>query len=181
MLSERPRIADLTFRLYDRPLHPELFPTTVERALALNGAAIVVRLTAAGHVLAWQRGPNHIVELTAVRGPELPDGQRLDHPFQGERHGRWIVPGLRYQVCLQAEVLTPELFVQVHDDLLADGERRGLLARFAPHRRLALAPLGLAIVEPVRRGVCISTFHTFPAEYAVIKSQSLIEADEQIP
>jgi hypothetical protein len=175
MPPERPKIADLTFRLYDRPLHPELFDAAVERTFVFDGAAIAVRLTPTGHVLAWSRGSSHLIELTAARTQDLPEGQRLDHPFLGERRGRWEHAGIRYQVCLQAERLAPELFVQVHDELVADGSRRGMLGRFAPHHRLALAPLGLAIVEPVRRGICTATFHTFPAECAVVKTQSLIE------
>ena len=48
MILERPKIADLAFRLYDRPVHPELFDPVAARALRIGGATLVARLTATG-------------------------------------------------------------------------------------------------------------------------------------
>lgn len=175
MILERPKIADLAFRLYDRPVHPELFDPVAERALRIGGATLVARLTATGHVLEWHRGDDHLVELTSANDQPWPPGHRLLHPFAGERRGRIELAGVRYQVSLHAEVLPPEIFLHVHDELVADGARRGLLFHFAPHRRLALVPLGFVAVEPVKAGISVATFHTFPAECAVVKTQSLIE------
>ena len=50
-----------------------------------------------------------------------------------------------------------------------------MLFYFAPHRRMALAPLGLVTVDPLPTGLSVATFHTFPAEFTVVKTQSLIE------
>jgi Protein of unknown function DUF2617 len=175
MTLERPKIADLAFRLYDRPLHPELFEPVAERSLALGGATLVARLTATGHVLEWHRGGDHLVEVTAERGHPLPEGHRLLHPFAGERRGRCDLPAVRYQVSLHAEVLPPELFLHVHDELAADGAKRGLLFHFEPHRRLALVPLGFIALDALPTGIAVATFHTFPAECAVVKTQTLIE------
>lgn len=175
MLTVRPKIHDLAFRLYDRPIHPELFEPVAERAIQIDGATLVARLTAHGHVLEWHRGDDHLVELTSANDRELPPGHRLLHPFAGERRGRCELAGVRYQVSLHAEVLPPEVFLHVHDELVADGAKRGLLFHFAPHRRMALVPLGLIAVEMLPTGLAVATFHTFPAECAVVKTQSLIE------
>lgn len=175
MILDRPKVEELVFRLYDRPVHPELFEPVAVRTIERGGATLVARLTATGHVLEWHRGDAHLVELTASGRQELPDGHRLTHPFLGERRGRCDLIGVRYQVSLHAEVLPPEVFLHVHDELAADGAKRGLLFHFAPHRRLALTPLGFIAVESLPTGLAVATYHTFPAECAVVKTQSLIE------
>lgn len=175
MILIRPKIEHLAFRLYDRPVHPELFEPVAERILRIGPATLIARLTANGHVLEWHRGQDHLVELTDTNDQEWPAGHRLLHPFVGERRGRCDLAGVRYQMNLQTEILPPEVFLHVHDELVNDGEHRGLLFHFAPHRRMALAPLGLITVDILPTGLSVATFHTFPAECALIKTQSLIE------
>ena len=75
----------------------------------------------------------------------------------------------------QVETLPPEIFAHVHDEILADGNKHGLLHNFQPTHRLALAPLGYVAVESRPSCLLLSAFHTFPAEHTIVKSQSLIE------
>jgi hypothetical protein len=173
----RPRVADLVFRLYDRPLHPELFDALATRRVDREGYRLAVHITPTGHILDWSHGDERITEATATADQLLPGrGQRLSHRFGGSRAGRCDVkPGLRYQIGTQVEVLRPELFEQIHDELRADGERKGLLFHFRPENRLRLSPIGVVIVEALPRCLSIAAFHTFPDEYAVVKTQSLIE------
>ena len=84
-------------------------------------------------------------------------------------------PRLHYQTSFQVEALPPEIFLHVHDEILRDGLKRGLLHNFQPNHRLSLAPLGFVAVEARSGCLFISTFHTFPEENTVVKSQSLIE------
>jgi hypothetical protein len=174
----RPPIAELVFRLYDRPLHPELFDALAVRRVERDGYQVEVRITRTGHLLSWTRGAVHVVELTTTAGHGLPAaGCRLDHRVAaGERTGRCEVgPGVRYQVSSQVEVLPPELFVHVHEEVVADGIRKGLLFHFRPENRLGLSPVGVVIVEALPACLSVSAFHTFPDELAVVKTQSIIE------
>ncbi|MBY0513507.1 MAG: DUF2617 family protein [Gemmataceae bacterium] len=173
----RPRVAELVFRLFDRPLHPELFDVLAVRRVDRDGYKLTVRITPAGHLLTWHRGPTQLTETTATAAQDLPTcGRRLGHRFQGGWRGKCeVAPGLRYQVSSQVEVLPPEQFLHVHEELRADGERKGLLFHFRPHNRLAVSPLGVVVVEALPRCLAVSAFHTFPDEYAVVKTQSLIE------
>ena len=41
--------------------------------------------------------------------------------------------------------------------------------------RLALAPLGFIAADARPGCLCLSSFHTFPGEHTVVKTQSLIE------
>jgi hypothetical protein len=172
----RPRVADVVFRLYDRPLHPELFDAVAARTVARDGQRLTARLTRTGHVLSWTDGDVHLEELTATADQELPDaGLRLSHRFTGSYRGKCPFPGLNYQTAASVEVLEPEQFAEQHAELVYDGERKGLLYHCKSDNRIGLSPLGVVIVEAVPRSLCITAFHTFPDEYAILKTQSLIE------
>ena len=175
----RPRVDDLVFHLYNRPLHPELFETLAFRRVERDGYVLNVRITPAGHVLTWDTPTAHLTEITAARDHELPaSGFVIRHRFQGE-HTDAVqpAPAISYQMSSQVEVLTPELFRHVHEEILADGLKRGLLHRFNPHHRLALSPLGFVAVEAWKGCLSVATFHTFPDEFTVVKTQSLIERE----
>ena len=83
--------------------------------------------------------------------------------------------GVHYQASFQVETLPPELFAHVHDEIVADGTKRGLLHHFRSHNRLSLPPLGFVCAEFRPGCLFLSSFHTFPGEHTVIKTQSLIE------
>lgn len=174
----RPRVAELVLRLYDRPLHPELFEAVAARAVARDGGRLTVRLTRAGHALSWADGRTHLEEVIATAGTELPEaGLRLTGRFDRAQCRRSELPGVRYQVSSQVEVLEPEQFVHVHAELLADGTRKGLVFHCQENNRVGLSPLGAVIVEALPRCLSVHAFHTFPDEFTVVKTQSLIEYD----
>jgi hypothetical protein len=173
----RPSARDMMFCVYGRHLHPELFDTLASRRVERDGYSLVVRVTPSGHVLSWQAGDVYLAELTTTRDHAPPcRGSMLRHRFQGERTGA-IPPiqGVSYQMSSQLEILPPEVFVQINDELTADGLRRGLLYLHAPHQRMALSPLSYITVEAWRGTLSVNTFHTFPGEFALLKTQSLIE------
>lgn len=173
----RPKLADLQLKVYDRWLHPEFFNTLTSRKISRDGYTLTVRVTPTGHVIEWNSRGEWIVEATTTPDQGLPEeGRRLNHRFHGEQRGQIVTKnGMRYQVSLQSEVLPPELFVQLHEELAEDGARRGLLFHFRPHNRLGLTPLGLITAENLPDGLSLTTFHTFPDEFAIVKTQSLIE------
>jgi hypothetical protein len=103
-------------------------------------------------------------------------GRWLAHRFDAGQRGRSeFAGGVRYQVSSQLEVLPPEQFLHIHEELAADGARKGLVFHCKTGNRLGLSPLGVIIVTAVPGGLSASAFHTFPDEFALIKTQSLIE------
>jgi hypothetical protein len=173
----RPPVADVTFRLYGRPLHPELFEVLACRTVERDGYTLSVRLTRAGHVLSWTQGCVHLEELTAIPEMDLPEfGRRIAHKFGGGQSGRSeFAEGVRYHVSSQLEVLAPEQFQQVHEELAAEGALKGLVFHCKTSNRLSLSPLGVVIVQTVASGLSIAAFHTYPEELTILKTQSLIE------
>jgi hypothetical protein len=174
----RPRIADVVFRLYSRPLHPEFFDVLTGRTVERDGYSLCVRLTRTGHLLTWTDGRIHLTEVTATTDMELPEsGKRLGHRFNGGQSGKSHFGTVRYQVSSQVEVLQPEQFAHVHEELAQDGARKGLVFHCKTGNRLGLSPLGVVIVQSLPGGLNASAFHTFPDELAILKTQSLIEWD----
>ena len=173
----RPRVADLVFHLYDRPLHPELFDTLARRTVRRDDFELTVRITRTGHAITWESKAAHLTEVTAAADLPLPSHRaRVQHKVRGEHCASLPCgPGLHYQTSFQVEVLPVEIFLHVHDEILRDGTKRGLLHNFQPHHRLALAPLGFVTVEAWSGCLLLSSFHTFPDEHTVVKTQSLIE------
>src|SRR5947209_6049235 len=177
VFSVRPRVSDLVFQLYGRSLHPELFEIRAVRRIQHNGADVTVRITRTGHVISWATRRIYLTEIAAAADPLLPPKRRLlNHRLRGEQSDAVsCLQGVSYQMNFQVETLPPEVFLHVHDEIVADGAKRGLLHNFQPHHRLALAPLGLVTVEARASCLFLTSFHTFPDEYAVVKTQSLIE------
>lgn len=171
----RPRVSDLVFHLYGRPVHPEFFDILAERRVRRDDYELVVRITRTGHAISFENRLVHLTEVTAADQP-LPDKQRLlDYRLRNEQSGKLSCGGLSYEMSFQVETLPQEIFLHVHDEILADGGKRGLLHNFQPNHRLSLAPLGFISIEGRPGCLCLSTFHTFPDENTVVKTQSLIE------
>jgi len=177
VFSLRPRVADLVFQLYTRPLHPELFETLASRKIQREDYELTVRITRSGHVFAWQMDDSFLTEVAAAREDPLPDQRRLLHyKMRGERSDKLTcLQGMTYQTSFQVEVLPPEVYYHVHDEILADGSKRGLLHNFQPDHRLSMAPLGFVTVEAGAHFLVLTAFHTFPEEHTIVKSQSLLE------
>lgn len=173
----RPPVGDMSLHLYRRPLHPELFQTLATREIRRDDYVLTVRITATGHVLAWRMGDTHLTEVTAPRGLMLPGrGHVWRHRFDGEQTDAFRAgPRVSYQMSAHAEILPPALFARVHEELLADGKKRGLLHLFHPNHRFALTPLGLVTADARPGCLVVNAFHTFPDDCAVIKTQTLIE------
>jgi hypothetical protein len=170
-------VCQLVFQLYGRPLHPEFFDILATRKIQREDYELTVRITRTGHVITYEDRDVFLTEVTAAGDQPLPERRRLlSYRLRGEHHGSLrCAHGITYQMSFQVEVLPPEIFLDVHDEILADGDKRGLLHNFQPHHRLALAPLGYITAESRAGCLFLTTFHTFPDENTVVKSQSLIE------
>src|SRR5207244_2974128 len=134
----RPRVADLVFQLYGRPLHPELFDILAVRKIQREDYELTVRVTRTGHVISWENADVHLTEVTAAADQDLPERRRLlNYRLRSEHTGRLACAhGVHYQMSFQVEVLPPEIFLHVHDEIVADGNKRGLLHNFPSHHRL---------------------------------------------
>lgn len=177
MLSVRPKVAELAFQLYGRSLHPELFQVHKSQVIERGGYAAKVDITSAGHVVTWRYAGQTLTEVAASAQNPLPQKRRLlSYRLRGDRHDRVECRGgVTYQTSFQLEPVAPEVFWTFQQELADDGQRRGLLHVFDASGRMALGALSYINVETRNRSMLVQAFHTFPDDYAIVKSQSLFE------
>lgn len=177
MLSVRPKVAELVFQLYGRVLHPELFEVCATRSIDRGGYSAKVSITDAGHLVTWRKDGLTLTEVATSLAQPLPQKRRLlSHRIAGERSDRMECRGgASYQTCFQLETVEQEVFWSFQQELVIEGSKRGLLHRFESGGRLALGALSWINVETRPRSLLVQTYHTFPDDLAIVKSQSLFE------
>ena len=176
MLTVRPKVAELVFQLYGRPLHPELFEVYQSRSIQRGNYEAKIDITSAGHVVTWRYGGMTLTEVAASAQHPLPEKRRLmSYSLKGQRNDRVECRGgIRYEVSFQLEPVEPEVFWTFQQELAQDGLRQGMLQKFNASGRMALGALSYINVEMRTRKLFIQAFHTFPDDYAIVKSQSMI-------
>lgn len=177
MLTVRPKVAELVFQLYGRPLHPELFEVYHSRSVKRGGYEAKIDITSAGHVVTWRHAGLTLTEVAASAHHPLPEKRRLlCHSLKGQQSDRVECRGgVRYEMTFQLEPVDPEVFWTFQQELAEDGIRQGMLHRFDSSGRMALGALSYINIEMRTRKLLIQAFHTFPDDYAIVKSQSVFE------
>ncbi|OHB71533.1 MAG: DUF2617 domain-containing protein [Planctomycetes bacterium RBG_13_63_9] len=177
MLTVRPKVAELVFQVYGRPLHPELFQVYDSRAVKRGDYEAKIDITSAGHVVTWRYAGLTLTEVAAAAHHPLPEKRRLlSHRLRGQRHDRIDCRGgACYQVGFQLERVEPEVFWTFQQELATDGQQRGMLHKFDSSGRMALGALSYINVESRNRSLLVQVFHTFPDDYAIVKSQSMFQ------
>lgn len=175
--TSRPPVQRMSLQLFRRAVHPELYETFAERVVQRDDYTLTVRVTNTGHVLLWQTPTLTLTEVIAPVGMSLPQRGRVwRHPFEGERNDAFRASaGISYQMSAQVERLHHATFYVVHQDLLADSRKRGLVHVFATPDEQGLAPLGFVTADARPGCLVINSFHTFPADATILKTQTLIE------
>ncbi len=175
MLSVRPRIAELVFQLYGRSLHPELFVIHGTRQIERGGYVATIQITNAGHLITWQYGNMTLTEVAASAQHPLPSRRRLmSHRLKGTCTDQLECrAGIQYDVQFALEPVEKEAFWAYQKELTQAGERSGLLYCFEASGRLGLGAMSYIHLESRDRSLKIQAFHTFPDDYAIMKSQSI--------
>src|SRR5436189_6409972 len=73
----RPRVAELVFHLYGRPLHPELFDILAVRKVQREDYELTVRITRTDHVITWENRDVCLTEVAGAADQPLPERRRL--------------------------------------------------------------------------------------------------------
>ncbi len=173
----RPKLADLCFLLYSRPLHPELFDVYRQQIIHRDDYQAIVRITDTCHLVTWQRDGVCLTELVTTPENPLPKKRRLlICRLRGERSETiQCAAGVVYQTSFAVERLEREIFGRLQMELEHDAQERGISYSFVPPHRLASSPLSHITIEARARSLLVQTFHTFPDDCAIVKSQSLFE------
>jgi hypothetical protein len=177
VLTTRPKVAELVFRLYGRPLHPELFQVYHSRRVKRGDYEAKIDITGAGHVVTWRYAGLTLTEVATSAHHPLPQRRRLlSYRLKGQRDDRIECRGgVVYQVSFQLEPVEPEIFWTFQEELARDGQQEGMLYRFDSSGRMAVGALSYISVQTRNRRLLVQAFHTFPDDYAIVKSQSIFQ------
>ncbi|MFO0914405.1 MAG: DUF2617 family protein [Pirellulales bacterium] len=173
----RPKVAELVFQVYGRSLHPELFEVHQSRVVERSGYQVRIDITNAGHVVTWRYDGLILTEVAAAANHPLPQRRRLmSHQLKGQRSDHIKCRGgINYQVGFQLEPVDADMFWTFQQELVHEGERQGMLHTFDASGRVAMGAISYVNIEARNRSLMIQAFHTFPDDFAIVKSQSVFE------
>lgn len=176
MLTVRPKISELDFRVFGRPLHPELFETFATRSIVREAYQLRVDITNAGHLLTWQRDGLTICEVAASHHQPLPEHRLLYHQPVGSpsSHHLSFQKQIDYSFRFQLEPADPFLFASIQSELLKSSPCEGMVFQFQSSGRMALGAISYVNIQSRMNRVHIRAFHTFPDAYVVMKSESVL-------
>lgn len=179
MLSVRPKVAELAFRVFGRSLHPELFQIHKSHRIERDGYQARIDITSSGHVVTWCCGRAILTEVASSAQQPLPkQRQLLGCQLRGSRSEEVRCRGgIRHRTKFQLEPVPPETFWTFQETLFRDGTPDGLLHTFDSSGRIALGAVSYVHVETRLRSMRVRAVHTFPDDYAIVKIDSLFSAD----
>jgi hypothetical protein len=173
----RSRIADLSFQVFNRGLHPEWFATRAFRRVEHPGWLADLRIIEGGHAVVFRSGLICITEV--LSGPEtaLPEPGLLFHSHLRHERSTHLRPGgrIEYQCCLEVERVDLEIFRHLCEEMILDASRDSLVHCFRSTDRLAPPPISHFHIGARASDLAIQSFHTFPEECAIVRTQSLFE------
>jgi hypothetical protein len=177
------RVADLAFQVFGRTLHPDWFGVKAHRRVAVDGWQADIRIIEGGHAILWRSGEVRLTEVLAGPSTVLPESGLLFHsPIRHERAAS-LRPGagIEYQACLEVERIDPEVFAHLCAEMILDASRDRLFHQRADANRMAPSAISHLAFESRARGLLVHAFHSFPAERAIVRTQSLFEIPVALP
>lgn len=170
-------IEGLTFSLFQRPLHPELFQIYAKRQVKTDKYEADIWVTGCTHVIGVLAGDVFLSEVVSAPGQMLPQRGLIERfQFRGPKsHKCTLSRGLSYMTDFQIEKMSPNLYKQSHTDLERFARNRGIFVEFAKSKSNGLEPFCYVDFEARQRELHIHTFTAFPDQVTIIKTQSLFD------
>jgi Protein of unknown function DUF2617 len=173
----RTRIAELALQVYSRAVHPEWFAVREHLRLIQESWEADIRIIEGGHAIVFRSGRTRLTEVLSGSGSELPDTGLLFHSRIRHERVAKLHPNsaIEYQAAFEVERVDGEVFNHLTEEMTLDASRGRLFHRFATENRLAPAPISHLRFEARKHSLSVYSFHTFPEESAIVRTQSLIE------
>ena len=170
-------ISELSFSLFQRPLHPELFNIYAKRHLKTEKYETTIWSTGCSHVVSVFTRKQCFTELICLPGQMLPKRGLVEKfQFRGRKnHKCTISKKLSYMTDFQVEKMSPNLYRQSFVDLERFAKHRGVFVTFPKAAVGGLQPFSYIDFEARRDELHLHTFHAYPDQVTIIKTQSLFE------
>jgi len=170
-------ISELTFSLYQRSLHPELFTILSQRHLKTANYEVFIWATGSSHVVSVFTRDLCLSELISAPGQMLPKRGLVERfQFRGQRnHKCTLSRGLNYMTDFQVEKMSPNLYHQSCIDLQRFARNRGMFVKSQDVSEDGFEPFSYIDFEARKDEFHLHTFHAFPEQVTIIKTQSLFD------
>ena len=178
---ESPRInvaiEELSFSLFQRPLHPELFNIYASRKVKTEKYEAIIWITGCTHVVSVFSDDVCLAEVVSPPSQMLPERGLIERfRFRGPRnHKCTLSKGVSYMTDFQVERLNVNLYRQSFTDLEKFGRDRGIFVRFPELEIDGLQPFCYVDFEARKTELHIHSFAAYPDQIAMIKTQSLFD------
>jgi len=170
-------VETLTFSLFQRPLHPELFQIYAKRRLKTGKYEAFIWVTGCTHVISVFAADMCLSEVVSTPGQMLPQRGLIERfQFHGPRtHKCSLSRGLNYVTDFQIEKMSPNLYQQSHRDLERFAQNRGVFVKFPKLEVSGLQPFCYIDFEARQTELHVHTFSAYPDQVTMIKTQSLFD------
>ena len=170
-------VEELTFSLFQRPLHPELFQIYTKRGLKTTKYQADIWVTGCTHVASVYVQDMCLTEVISSPGQVLPQRGLIERfQFRGPRsHKCTLNRRVSYMTDFQVEKMSQNVYRQSHIDLKRFARNRGLFVKFAALEVGGLPPFCYIDFEARQSELHIHTFAAYPDQLTMIKTQSLFE------
>ncbi|AQT67550.1 hypothetical protein STSP2_00698 [Anaerohalosphaera lusitana] len=169
-------ISELSFSLYQRSLHPELFNIYSKRQIRTENYDAQIWATGCSHVVSAYHKGMCLSELISMPGQPLPKRGLVERfQFRGQKNHRCrLSKGVSYMTDFQVEKMSPNLYRQSHIDLERFAKNRGIFVKFPEMSSSGLEPFSYIDFEARKTELHIHAFHAYPDQVTIIKTQSLV-------
>jgi len=170
-------VEELTFSLFQRPLHPELFQIYASRQIKTAKYEADIWITGCTHVVSVYTDNISLSEVVSSPGQMLPQRGLIERfQFKGPRsHKFTITKDVNYMTDFQVEKMSPNLYRQSHLDLENFARNRGIFVKFPKLKIGGLQPFCYVDFEARQAELHIHTFAAYPDQVTMIKTQSLFD------
>lgn len=170
----RPRVAELTFQVFGRSLHPELFQVFKSSQVVRSNFTAKVDITNDGHRVTWTSGTVTLTEVAVSARQLLPQRRRLAaHSLDGKLRERLEYHlGVQYRYEYSLERVPAEIFWLIQQQLGETAKNHELIQVFENSGRMAIGGLSFIHLETRARSLRVQAVHTFPDDLALVKTES---------
>ncbi len=175
--STRPDLKALSLRVFDRALHPELYPRVITARVKSGEFSCVLSLGEAGHVILVSLAGESACETLLASSIALPQrGQQLTFPLTTEREETLDLAGVfRWQTRVEFETYDREEFLAAQERWEADARRAFVSREFGGGHRLQPPALSGVSLDLSYDAVSFQAWHTFPDNLAICRVHSRYE------
>ena len=170
----RPRVSELTFQVFGRALHPELFQVFKSSQFSRSNFSATVDITSDGHRITWTSGTVTLTEVAASARQLLPQRRRLAaHSLEGKLAERLEYHmGVQYRYEYALERVPAEMFWMIQHQLGETAKNHELIQVFQNSGRMAIGGLSFVHLESRQRSLRVQAVHTFPDDLALVRTES---------